>query len=159
MLPLLSVLSDFPMYFVGATPPEVLIGHIHPLSGFLAFDGQEQKKGLMLAIKEINDAGGIKSLGGAKLKALDADSEGKADRAISEVERLYRAGAVAITGAYQSAVTVVATQIAEKFRVPFLVDVAVADEITSRGFNYTFRVQPSADQLAHQTVQIYQRNC
>ena len=143
----------FPNVLRGATPPDVLIGHIHPLSGFLAFDGQEQKKGLMLAVNEINDAGGIQSLDGAKLKVLDADSEGKADRAISEVERLHRAGVLAITGAYQSSVTTVATQIAEKYKVPFLVDVAVADEITSRGFNYTFRLQPSADQLAHQTVQ------
>jgi branched-chain amino acid transport system substrate-binding protein len=142
----------FPNVLRGAAPPEILIGHIHPLSGFLAFDGQEQKKGLMLAVKEINDAGGIKSLGGAKLKVIDADSEGKADRAISEVERLYNAGAVIITGAYQSSVTLVATQVAEKFRVPFIVDVAVADEITARGFKYTFRVQPSSDQLAHQTV-------
>lgn len=135
-----------------AAPKEIVIGHIHPLSGFLAFDGKELENGVKLAVTEINEAGGIKSLGGAKLKLLAADSEGKPDVAIREVERLYRAGAVAITGCYQSSVTLVATQIAEKFKVPFVVSVAVADKVTARGFNYTFRIQPTAKQMAFQAV-------
>jgi len=143
----------FPYVLRGAEPPEILIGHIHPLSGFLAFDGQELKKGLQLAVDEINASGGIKSLGGAKLKLLDADSEGKPELAVSAVERLQRAGAVAVMGAYQSAVTIVATQQAERLQIPFVVSVAVADEVTARGFKYTFRVQPSAEQMASQTAQ------
>jgi branched-chain amino acid transport system substrate-binding protein len=142
----------FPAVLRGAEPKEILIGHIHPLSGALGFDGQELKKGLMLAVKEINDAGGIKSMGGAKLKLLDADSEGKPELAVSAVERFEREGVVAVMGAYQSAVTLVATQQAEKLQVPFVVSVAVADEVTTRGFKYTFRVQPNAEQMASQTV-------
>ncbi|MBW1921536.1 MAG: ABC transporter substrate-binding protein [Deltaproteobacteria bacterium] len=142
----------FPSVLRGASPPAIPLGHIHPLSGFLGFDGQELKKGLLLAVSEINDAGGIKSLGGAKLKLLDADSEGKPDLAVSAVERLRRAGAVAIMGCYQSSVTLVATQIAEKLQVPFVVTVAVADKVTARGFKYTFRIQPNAEQMASQTV-------
>ncbi len=142
----------FPNVLRGAEPKEILIGHIHPLSGALGFDGQELKKGLMLAVKEINDGGGIKSLGGAKLKLLDADSEGKPELAVSAVDRFSREGVVAVMGAYQSAVTLVATQQAERLQIPFVVSVAVADEVTSRGFKYTFRVQPSAEQMASQTV-------
>jgi branched-chain amino acid transport system substrate-binding protein len=137
---------------VKAEPKEIIIGHIHPLSGFLAFDGQGLENGVKLAIQEINDAGGIKSMGGAKLKLMAADSEGKPDVAIREVERMAKAGAVAITGCYQSSVTLVATQIAEKYKVPFVVSVAVADEVTSRGFKYTFRIQPNAKQMASQYV-------
>jgi branched-chain amino acid transport system substrate-binding protein len=135
-----------------AQPKEIPIGHIHPLSGSLAFDGQELQNGLMLAVKEINAGGGIKSMGGAKLKVLSADSEGKPELAIKEMERLAGEGAVAVLGCYQSAVTVVATQIAEKLKVPFVVSVAVADEVTERGFQYTFRVQPNALQMAQQTM-------
>ena len=134
----------FPTVMRAATPSEIAIGHIHPLSGFLAFDGQEMRKAVMWGIQEVNDAGGIKSLGGAKLKLIDADSEGKPEKAISEVERLEREGVVAMTGCYQSAVTIVATQIAEKLKVPFVVGVASAEAITKRGFQYTFRVQPSS---------------
>jgi len=135
-----------------ANPKEILIGQIHPLSGFLAFDGQELSDGFKLAVDEINAAGGIKSLDGAKLKVLTGDSEGKPQVAIREVERLYEAGAVAIVGCYQSAVTLVATQIAEKLKVPFVVSVAVADSVTERGFKYTFRVQPNALQMSRDTV-------
>jgi len=134
----------FPNVLRGAAPPEIAIGHIHPLSGFLAFDGQEMRNAVLWGIQEVNDAGGIKALGGAKLKLIDADSEGKPDKAISEVERLEREGVVAITGCYQSAVTIVATQIAEKLKVPFVVGVASAEAITKRGFKYTFRIQPSS---------------
>lgn len=143
----------FPSILRGATPPEIVVGHIHPLSGFLGYDGQQLKNGLMLAVKEINDAGGIKSLGGAKLKAIGEDSGGKPALAVSAVERLNRAGAVAIMGCYQSSVTLVATEIAEKFGIPFVVTVAVADDITGRGFKYTFRVQPDAEQMASQTLE------
>jgi len=140
----------FPNVLRGAAPPEVAIGHLHPLSGFLAFDGQEMKKAVMFGVKQINDAGGIKSLGGAKLKLLDGDSEGKPEKAISEVERLQRGGAVAMTGCYQSAVVIVATQTAEKLKVPFVVGVGSAEDITKRGFKYTFRVQPPSSTFVDQ---------
>ncbi len=135
-----------------AAPKEIPIGSIHPLSGFLAFDGKELQNGLLLAVKEINDSGGIKSLKGATLKVLTQDSGGKPDLAIRAVEKLYNEGAVGIIGCYQSSVTLVATQVAEKMKVPFVVSVAVADEITGRGFKYTFRAQPEAKQMAEQTV-------
>lgn len=143
----------FPNVLLGAPTREILIGQIHPLSGNLAVLGQGMRNAFMLAINEINDAGGIKSLGGAKLKVLDADSEGKADLAIREVERLYREGAVVITGCLQSAVTIVATQAAEKLRVPFVVTVSGAEVITERGFKYTFRIQPTGKHYATATCQ------
>ena len=142
----------FPNVLRGAAPPEIVIGNIHPLSGFLAFDGQKLRNAVKLAVKEINDSGGIKSLDGAKLKLIDADSEGKPKLAIPAVENLKRAGAVVIMGCYQSSVTLVATQVAEKYKIPFVVTVAVADKVTARGFKYTFRVQPTAEQMASQTV-------
>jgi len=142
----------FPSVLRGAVPPEIPIGNVLPLSGPLAYLGNQLKNGTAMAVNEINEAGGIRSLGGAKLKLLDADTEGKPDLSISGVERLDRAGAVAIMGCLQSAVTIVATQVAERQRVPFVVSVAVADKITERGFKYTFRLQPRAAQMAPQTV-------
>jgi len=142
----------FPNVLRGAQAPEIVIGHIHPLSGFLGYLGNQLKNGCEMAAQEINAAGGIKSLGGAKIKLIASDSEGKPDLSIPAVERLDRAGAVAITGCLQSSVTLVASQIAEKQKVPFVVSVAVADEVTARGFKYTFRIQPNAAQMGAQTV-------
>ena len=155
--PVLAVLCGLVWLAAGLAPAlaadtVVKIGNIEPLSGPSASVGLQGKQAREMAVEEINAAGGIKSLGGAKLKLLDADSEGKPELAVSAVERFSREGVVAVMGAYQSAVTLVATQQAEKLQVPFVVTVAVADEVTSRGFKYTFRVQPSAEQMASQTV-------
>jgi branched-chain amino acid transport system substrate-binding protein len=94
-------------------------------------------------VKEINDAGGIKSLGGAKLKLLDADSEGKPELAISAVERLNREGGRGCDGGLPVISHPGGQPAGGKAAGPLCGDrVAVADEVTSRGFKYTFRVQP-----------------
>ncbi|HEV8308021.1 MAG TPA: ABC transporter substrate-binding protein [Methylomirabilota bacterium] len=123
---------------------ELKIGHIHPLSGFLAFDGGLVVNGLTLAVEEINAGGGIKSLGGAKLSLAGSDTQGKVEVGMAEAERLIREGVVALLGPYQSPVAYAVSQLAEKERTPFVITVAVADNVTERGFEYTFRVQPNA---------------
>ena len=45
-----------------------------------------------------------------------------------------------ISGAWNSAVTYPSTQVAERYQVPYVVPVSVADKITERGFKYTFRI-------------------
>ena len=47
----------------------VKIGLVHPVSGALAYSGGQSRMGAQLAIDEINAAGGIRSMGGAKLEA------------------------------------------------------------------------------------------
>jgi branched-chain amino acid transport system substrate-binding protein len=123
---------------------EVRVGHVHPLSGPLAFDGGLVVNGLILAVEEINGAGGIKSMGGARLTLVGGDSQSKVDVGSSEAERLLREGVVTLMGPYQSPVAYNVSQLCEKERTPFVITVAVADNITERGFEYTFRVQPNA---------------
>ena len=66
-----------------------------------------------MAVEEINAAGGIKSMGGAKLTLVEADSQGKPDVGISEITRLCQQDNVtAILGTYQSSVALPATQTA-----------------------------------------------
>ena len=141
---LVAALSILSMISIPAAPAaEVKIGAIHPLTGFLARGGGQLKNGMDLAAEEINAAGGIKALGGAKLIIFHADSQGKAEVGQAEAERLIQEGVAALTGCFQSNVTFNATQVAERAKVPFLVTIAVADDITSRGFKYTFRIQPA----------------
>jgi branched-chain amino acid transport system substrate-binding protein len=86
--------------------------------------------------------GGVKALGGARLKAVVADTESKPEVAGSQTEKVIQQGAVAITGTNQSAATIVATQIAEREGVPFVCATDVDPLICSRGFKYTFRTSP-----------------
>jgi len=127
---------------------EIKIGIVLPMSGPLAKVGLTNLWGHELAVDDINKAGGIKSMGGAKLKLIVADSQGKPEIGNSETERLIRDGVAVIMGAYQSAVTFTGTQVAERYKTPYIVPVSIADKITERGFKYTFRPESKASWFA-----------
>ncbi|MEN8692945.1 MAG: ABC transporter substrate-binding protein [Desulfobacterales bacterium] len=119
----------------------VRIGNIIPLSGPSASVGEQGRNAREMAVEEINAAGGIKSLGGAKLEMLYADSESKPEKGVSEAERMINTEKVHIlTGCWNSAVTYPTTAVAERYGIPFVVPVSVADKITEQGFKTVFRV-------------------
>ncbi len=120
----------------------VKIGLVHPVTGFLQFSGTQGRLGAKLAIEEINAAGGIKSLGGAKLEAVLGDAQSKAEVGSVEVERFNEAGVSAIVGAYSSGISLATTQTAAKYGIPHVVDVGVNDKIVGRGLDNTFRFGP-----------------
>jgi branched-chain amino acid transport system substrate-binding protein len=119
----------------------IKIGYLSPQSGTAAAPiGQDMTKGTRLAIEHINKSGGIKSMGGAKLALLEADTNGDPKVGMTEAERLITVEKVpVIIGAYQSSVTYPSTSVAEKYQVPWVVDLAAKADITERGFKYVFR--------------------
>ena len=124
-----------------AAPATVKIGNIIPLSGPSASVGIQGKNAREMAVEEINAAGGIKSLGGAKLEMLYADSKSDPTAGVSAAEQMINSDKVALlTGCWNSAVTYPTTQVAERYGIPFVVPVSVRDTITERGFKYVFRV-------------------
>ncbi len=131
----------------------IKIASLHPLSGSSAADGQQMDNGAKLAVEAVNAAGGIASMGGAKLELLSADSKGAPEVGQSEAQRLIQEGAVAIVGTYQSAVSQNVAAVAERNKVPFVIDVSSADTILAQGYKYTFRLQPSGTVLAEQGAQ------
>lgn len=132
---------------------EVSIGFVLPLSGASATIGNQTRLGAVVAAEQINGAGGIKSLGGAKLKLIFADSQSKPDVGAAETERLIQREKVAmIVGAYNSAVTFPASEVAERYKTPWLVTGAVKDEITERGFKYVFRPNNKAQYDAREQI-------
>ncbi|WP_084070085.1 ABC transporter substrate-binding protein [Desulfocicer vacuolatum] len=119
----------------------VKIGNIIPLSGPSATVGEQGKNAREMAVAEINAAGGIASLGGAKLELVYADSESKPEKGVGEAERLINTEKVnVLTGCWNSSVTYPTTAVAERYGVPFLVPVSVADKITEQGFKNVFRI-------------------
>lgn len=118
----------------------VKVGEVLPLSGPAAPQGTQIKTGAEIAVEEINAEGGIKALGGAKIKLVFGDSKSTPDGGAAETERLCTLEKVSlILGAFQSGVTFPATEVAERYKTPWIVNVAVKDEITERGFKYVFR--------------------
>src|SRR4051812_9589569 len=126
----------------GAQPKSVRVGVLHPVTGALAYSGQQCREGALMAIEDINKAGGIKALGGAKLEALLGDAQSTPAAGTAEVEKMNEAGVSAVVGAYASAICLATTQAAAKYGLPHVVDVGVADQIVERGLKNTFRFGP-----------------
>jgi len=128
---------------------DVKLGIVLPLTGPFAEAGQLQKQAVDMAIEDINAAGGIASLGGAKLVASYGSYQTDVAEANTETERLlYQEKVVGILGPYASGVALAGTEIAERAEVPYLVPNALADEITGRGLKYAFKSVPHVSQFA-----------
>ena len=121
----------------------VKLGIIQPVTGALANDGDLGKLGAELAVQDINAAGGLKALGGAKLEIVFADSRSNPETAAQETERLNGEGVAAIVGGFGSGLCATASQAASRYDLPYLIDVGVADQLTKRGLKNTFRFSPS----------------
>lgn len=123
---------------------EVKVGVVLPLSGSNARIGELQKRGIELAVENKNNAGGIKSLGGAKIKLIYADSTGKPEVGVTEMERLIVKEKVdSLLGPYNSAVGASTAPIAEKYKIPYMLTNCTANEILEKGYKYVFRSNQS----------------
>ena len=141
----------FPI-IAGAQPKTVKIGVLHPVTGALAYSGQQCREGALMAIEDINKRGGIKSMGGARIEALLGDAQSTPQAGTAEVEKMNEAGVSAVLGAYASAICLATTQAAAKYNLPHVVDVGVADQIVERGLKNTFRFGPGYKKCAEIAV-------
>jgi branched-chain amino acid transport system substrate-binding protein len=135
----------------------VKLGAIFPLTGNAASAGLHAKAGLEVALDIINNAhpelgnfplaknAGLAGLGGAKLEISFADNQGSPATGQNQALRLItEEKVVALTGAYQSGITLTTSAIAEKYGIPFVNGESVAANLTERGFKWFFRTTPIA---------------
>jgi branched-chain amino acid transport system substrate-binding protein len=109
----------------------IKIGGVFPVTGPLAEVGQDCRVGAQMAVDAINAAGGIKSMGGARLELSTGDSQTKVEVARAEAERLINGGAQILTGGFHSAHVATIAPLAQQRRVPYLIDITAADSITA----------------------------
>jgi branched-chain amino acid transport system substrate-binding protein len=153
----LAAAMAFPAY---AADP-VKIGAIYPLTGNAASAGQSAKDAANLGMEIVNNAypelkslplgatEGLPNLGGAKIELDEADHQGNPQVGQQQTLRLITQDHVAaMLGSYHSSVSLVATAVAERQGIPFLVADSVAANITGRGFKWTFRTTPYAPDFA-----------
>lgn len=127
-----------------AKPTELVVGCIEPLTGSYAVFGTEAKLGMEIAVKHINESGGIKSLGGLPLRLVSEDCGDSADSAKLAAESLIsKHKPVAILGMYISRLTIAASEVTDRHKV-ILVSDALADSLTMMGRRYLFRVSANA---------------
>lgn len=138
-----------------AAPKVVKIGFLNPLSGKDADAGQQDLNAARLAVDDINKAGGIKSLGGAKVELVVADTTSDPKQATSVAERLFSAGGLAgAVGTGISGLTMPIQPLAERHRIPILTN-SINDNITSQGYSFTFQVTPKGSQFGHTQVEFF----
>ncbi|MEW6720040.1 MAG: ABC transporter substrate-binding protein [Thermodesulfobacteriota bacterium] len=129
----------------GASAAEkIKVGVLLPLTGSQAKFGEIEKRSYEMAVEEINGKGGVN---GAMIELIFEDDTGKPDVGRSGVEKLISRDKVPVlTGGYSSSVTAAATPVAQQFKVPFVICTGSADDITEKGYEYVFRVNPPASE-------------
>lgn len=127
----------------GATQT-VKVGAIMPSSGVLAFPGQACVRGVDFGVKYAKERFGV------DIQIIHADTQSKPENGRIAAESLIQQGCTALIGAWDSGATISALQAAEAAKVPMVVHIASAEQVTSSGFTQVFRFFPNASTVVSQ---------
>lgn len=146
----------------------VKVGIIYPTSGNVAKIGQESLEAIKLAADIINNSyddlnipfakeEGLPNLNGAKIELIISDSQGSPEVGLSEAERLItEEGVDVLMGAYHSSVTKTASNVAEKYGIPFINPDSTSVTLTERGYEWFFRTTPNDSTFVEDTLKFMQ---
>jgi branched-chain amino acid transport system substrate-binding protein len=114
------------------------IGLVDPLSGANAPFGVHAKRGLEMAVEEINAAGGIL---GAYVQLIVEDCAGDPKVSVTATEKLITVDKCqVIRGGFMSSVAAAMSEVTEKYEVPFVTTGGCAKSILEKGYKYIFRM-------------------
>ena len=129
-----------PFNIVRAQGAALKIAVILPRSGYLAPAGQGCHRGALIAPKVLSDYG-------YKVELVHIDCESNADVSRTQAERAINDGAQAVVGAFDSASTLAIAQVCEQRKVPLVVNVGAAPQLTEQGYKYLVRNFPTGGML------------
>lgn len=128
----------------------IKVGVVGPRTGPAAATGKAFEEGIKLATDYVNSKGGVL---GKKLEIVFEDTAGAPDKAASGFERLVtRDQVVMVLGESHSSSALAEIEVAERFKVPFVVVEAWADPITAKGYKHVFRAGPSNSGVVNETI-------
>jgi len=136
----------------GPAPGTIKIGVSNALTGIYASNGKEIQQGYKIALKHINEAGGVFIKEFNKkipLEILFADNESDLTKAGSRLEKLYSIDKVDVfLGGCIGALTIPQLAIAEKYRTPIIAPIMTSTAEFEKGYRYTFTpFQSEQDQV------------
>lgn len=138
----------------------ITVGVVLPISGREAKPGQYQKEGIELAIKQINQAGGVMVKSAGKkipFKEVFYDDGSDQAKSASFVERAMSSdGALTVIGGYSTALGEAESVMPDRYKVPWITPGAAASAIFSRGYQYAFGVLTPVDVLGSTTAEFLQ---
>jgi len=126
----------------------IILGSAISLTGKYSSNGVDSQNGYDLAVKRINEMGGVK-VGGKtyKLAVRYYDDESTPARTAQLLERLIKQDGVQyILGPYSSPTTIAAAPVTEKYKVPMVEAEGAARALFNKGYKYTFAVLSTSEQ-------------
>jgi branched-chain amino acid transport system substrate-binding protein len=112
----------------GANAKEILIGEYGSLTGGTATFGQSTHEGLLLAIEQVNAAGGAL---GKPIKVITADDRSDASEAVTAVQKLINSdGVVAVIGEVASKRSLAGAGICTRYKIPMLSPSSTNPDVT-----------------------------
>lgn len=130
----------------------VKIAFMNPLSGHNADAGQQDLNAAELAVKHINESGGIEALGGAMIELIVTDTTSDSTQAQSVAQRVLSDDEiVGIVGTGISGLTLPILPIAEKNEVPMITN-SISNDITKQGYKYVFEPVPKGNMFGETQV-------
>ena len=149
------------LVMAGASPGKVegdtvVLGAAVSLTGKYSVNGKNTKDGYDLAVKRINEMGGVKVGGKSyKLKVLYYDDESTPARGAQLAERLIsQDGVQFVLGAYSSGLTKAIAPVTEKYKVPHVEGNGAARELFTQGYRYLFAVLSTSDYYLRDAVNL-----
>jgi branched-chain amino acid transport system substrate-binding protein len=138
------------------TPKEVVLGVLMPLSGASSLDGQNSLRGVQLQADVINGRGGIKAMGGAKIKVVSVDATSDPTTAVSAMQQLItNSKPTAVVCCYSSTLTQAVMPVAERNNIPVITS-SVADVLTNSNYQYIFDTAALSSQIGNAQIQLSQ---
>ena len=126
-------------------PETIKVGAVIPLTGKYSGLGSQVKNGYELAVKDINDAGGV-DVGGTKLpiELIVLDDESDPTKTVQQLETQASNDVVAYLGGAGSDLHAAAAGIAEKNKIPYLGIAFALQSVHEQGFKYLFSPFPKS---------------
>ena len=117
---------------------ELRIGEVASLSGVLAAQGTAVHEGIVYAVSEVNDQGGIQ---GRPVKLITRDDGGRPDEAATAaLDLAARERVSALVGGYVDSMVGPVAQVARRERIPYVASSSLDQRLTRHGNAYFFRI-------------------
>lgn len=115
----------------------IKIGEVGAKTGPIATFGISTRNGVMMAIEEVNAAGGVK---GKQIEVISLDDQGKPEEAaIVTTKLITQDKVVAVLGEVASSISLAMAPIAQQYKIPMITPSSTNPEVTKKG-DYIFRV-------------------
>lgn len=134
----------------------IILGAAVSITGKYSTNGKNTKDGYDLAVKRINEMGGVK-VGGKnyKLKIVYYDDESTPARGAQLAERLINQDGVKfVLGPYSSGLTKAIAPVTEKYKIPHVEGNGAARELFTQGYRYLFAVLSTSDYYLREAVNL-----